>query len=386
MKSLTRVLHIGKYYPPERGGMETHLATLCRGLRRYVDVHVLVAHTRAKTERDAVDGISVIRAARVCEAMATPLCPSLVSEIRNSRPDLVHLHWPNPMAVVALLTSGYNGPLIVTYHSDVIRQKLTGKVFAPLLDRLLSRCQAIIATSPNYIGSSPVLSKYQDMCHVVPLGITRDYFAAANPQAMARLREEHGSHIVLSVGRLVYYKGFEYLIRAMASVNGKLLIVGDGPLKPQLLELRRSLGLEEKVVFLGNPSDEILRACYHEAKVFALASVARSEAFGIVQVEAMAAGVPVVNTNLPTGVPFVSVHGATGLTVEPADASGMSAALSTLLESDTLRREYGAAARRRAETVFSADVMVEKTMAVYREVLGIGKRPEFLPEVVPLAG
>jgi rhamnosyl/mannosyltransferase len=364
-----RVLHIGKYYPPERGGMETHLATLCDGLRGQVDVRVLVAHTRTKTERDVVDGIPVIRAARVCEPMATPLCLSLTSEIRNSGPDLVHLHWPNPMAVVALLASGYNGPLVVTYHSDVIRQKLTGKVFAPLLDRLLSRCQAIIATSPNYIGSSPVLSKYQDLCRVVPLGITEDYFAPANAQAMARLREEHGSQIVLGVGRLVYYKGFEYLIRAMASVNGKLLIVGDGPLKPQLLELRRSLGLEKKVVFLGNPSDETLKACYHEAKVFALASVARSEAFGIVQVEAMAAGVPVVNTNLPTGVPFVSVHGATGLTVEPTDVNGMSAALATLLESDTLRREYGMAARRRAETVFSADVMVRKTLAVYREVM-----------------
>jgi glycosyltransferase involved in cell wall biosynthesis len=384
-----RVLHIGKFYPPYRGGMEAHLETLCQQLRGRVDVEVLTSNITSKTESCMVDGVRLTRVGRLASVASTPICPALVSHIRQSRMDLVHLHWPNPAAALALLASGYQGRLIVSYHSDVVRQRFLGKACAPILESLLRRCNAIIATSANYIASSPVLWKYSSLCRVIPLGVAEACFAAPQLESVTRIRQQYGEKLVLSVGRLVYYKGFEYLIRAMSSVSGQLLIAGQGPLREPLLKLRNDLGLQERVTFLGNPSDEYLRACYHAADVFVLASVARSEAFGLVQVEAMAAGTPVVNTNLPSGVPFVSRHGETGLTVELGNAEALSTAITVLLENDSLRRQYGAAARRRAESVFTVKVMLDKTLATYEHVLRGGRldsNPEILTRSAVAAG
>ena len=367
-----KVLHIGKFYPPYRGGMEAHLETLCQGLRGRVDVEVLVSNTCSRTESSIVDGIRLTRAARVASVASTPLCPKLVSHIRRSCTDLVHLHWPNPSAALALLASGYKGRLVITYHSDVIRQKMLGRMFTPILESLLRRTDAIIATSPNYIASSTVLRRHARLCRVIPLGVGNASFEAPAPERVAHIRKQYGEKVVLSVGRLVYYKGFEYLIRAMSSVNARLLIVGEGPLEGRLQKLRNELNLMDRVIFIGNASDEDLRALYHAADVFALASLARSEAFGIVQVEAMAAGTPVVNTNVPSGVPFVSRHRETGLTVEPKRADMMASAINTLLENDSLRRQYGVAARERAASVFSIDGMLDKTFETYQQVLAIG--------------
>lgn len=383
-----KVLHIGKFYPPYRGGMEAHLETLCQQMRGRVDAEVLASNTTAKTESDLLDGVRVTRVGRVATVASTPLCPGFVSHIRRSRADLVHLHWPNPVAALAVIASGYRGPLVITYHSDVVRQKVLGKVCAPILEALVRRSHAIIATSPNYIASSPVLRKHASLCRVIPLGVADICFATPSLESVARIREQHGEKLVLSVGRLVYYKGFEYLIRAMSSVNARLLIAGQGPLERSLRKLRDDLGLQDRVAFIGNPSDQQLRAYYHAADVFALASVARSEAFGIVQVEAMAAGTPVVNTNIPSGVPFVSKQGETGLTVEPKNADMLAGAITTLLENEALRRQYGAAARARAEALFRVNVMLDKTIETYEQVLA-GGRIEAEPEILvhsPVSG
>jgi glycosyltransferase involved in cell wall biosynthesis len=364
-----KVLQLGKFYPPYRGGMESHLQTLCQQLIRQAEVEVLVSNTNAKTVSCLVDGVPVTRIGRVAHLASTSFCPRMAQRIRESRADVVHFHWPNPSAALALLASGYRGKLVITYHSDVIRQRALGKLFAPLLDSLLRACNTIIASSPNYIASSQVLWKYAGLCRVIPFGISDVCFEQPSRDSVMRIRREHGDKIVLSVGRLVPYKGFEYLIRAMSSVGAKLLIAGDGPLRERLIRLRNDLKLSDRVIFLGNPSNEELRACYRAADVFAFSSVARSEAFGIVQAEAMAAGTPVENTNLRSGVPFVSQHGVTGLTVEPRNPQALSEALTTLLENPQLRHMYGVAARRRAETTFTVQSMMEKTLAVYSHVL-----------------
>jgi rhamnosyl/mannosyltransferase len=174
---------------------------------------------------------------------------------------------------------------------------------------------------------------------------------------------------MVSVGRLVYYKGFEHLIRAMRQVNGTLLIVGEGPLDEPLRELARELGVADRVHFMGKTSHDQLVACYHAAKVFVMASVVRSEAFGIAQVEAMAAGLPVVNTQLDSGVPFVSVHEQTGLTVPPGNPGALAEAVNRLLDNPDLRASLGAAAVLRAHQEFSLDAMVSRTMSLYEQVM-----------------
>lgn len=361
-----RVLHVGKFYPPHMGGMESHLAALCAELKRFIEVKVLVAGLAHSTE--ILEDIPVTRLRTVATIASTPFCRRMTAEIRDSKADLVHIHWPNPAAVLAYLQSGHRGPLVVTYHSDSVRQKFLGALFEPILHRFLDKSAAILVTSPQYLESSTVLRRHRCRCHVVPLGIRMPERTPLDHPEVKNLRQRYGSRILLTVGRLVYYKGFNHLIEAMSKVDGRLLIMGDGPLRADLERLAADRGVREKVVFLGNvPESE---PYYQACDVFVLPSIARSEAFGIVQLEAMVAGKPVVNTNLDSGVPFVSLHNVTGLTVPPADAAALAAAITKLLDDPALRSSQGEAARERARTLFGVETMASRTLEIYRDVTG----------------
>lgn len=362
-----RVLHVGKYYPPHPGGMETHLQSLCGEMKQSIDVEVIVSSDGRRTSEELVDGIKVTRLGTVCNVAAAPVTPSMVRRIRQARADIVHLHLPNPTAILAYLASGHPGRLVITYHSDIVRQKLLSRFFWPVLRHALNRAEAIIASSPNYIESSTVLTEYRQRCRVIPFGIPLQQFQRPDASEIRRIRERYGWRLVLGVGRLVYYKGFEYLIRAMAGVDGHLLIVGDGPLRPDLERMARESGVEDRVTILSDVKD--VSPYYHAADVFVLSSVARSEAFGIVQLEAMACGKPVINTDLDSGVPFVSPHGVTGLTVPPANPERLSEAINNLLNDPIHRVEFGKAGRRRVKKEFSVAVMAERTLQLYQEVM-----------------
>src|SRR2546423_2680296 len=299
--------------------METPLGELWERLEGEVDARVVVAASggRASTE-ETIGGVRVRREGTLLSLGASPVCPGLARRIRESRADIVHLHFPNPAAIVAYFLSGHAGRVVGTYRSDIVRQKILGRAFRPVLEHFLRRASAIIATSPDYVESSPVLKKFRERCRVIPLGVVPEQFERVDDRAVRDIRGRYGERVVLSVGRLIYYKGFAHLIRAMRDVEARLLVVGDGPLRRALERERDALGdLRERVVLLGEVADAA--PYFRAADVFALASVARSEAFGVVQLEAMAAGLPVVNTRLASGVPFVSVDGLTGITVPPAD-------------------------------------------------------------------
>jgi len=351
------------------GGMETHLQALCENLHPVVKVQAVVANRSRQTTDDLVRGIRVMRAGTLFNLSAAPVCPEMVKLIRHSDADIVHLHLPNPMAVMAYLASGHRGKLVITYHSDVVRQRLLNKAFNPILKRALDRASAIIATSPNYLETSPVLTAYRDRCHVIPYGIPWQQFASCDQQAVKNIHAKYGERLILSVGRLVYYKGFEYLIRAMKEVRGRLLIIGDGPLRASLEQEAKARGVSDRVVFLGELQNEETIPYYHAADMFALASIARSEAFGIVQLEAMACGKPVVNTRLDSGVPFVSLDGITGLTVTPQNAGELATAINQLLNDSALRAIYGVAAKKRVQEEFALEVMTRRTLELYARVI-----------------
>lgn len=372
MRSTTklRVLHVGKFYPPTMGGIETHLQSLCNELCDLVDVKVLVSNTGPETVEDMVEGVSVTRVGTKATLSAAPISPGLISRIRRDAADIVHLHHPNPIAVMAYLMSGHSGKLVITYHSDIVRQKLLGKLIQPCLSRGMSLADAIVVTSPNYLTSSHLLQAHRSRCHVLPYGIPMEQFERRDEEAIATIRERFGPRVVISVGRLIYYKGFDVLVRAMKNIVGALIIIGDGPLRGELEALARDLGIAERVHFLGEIHNRDIVPYYHASDVFALASVARSEAFGIVQLEAMACGRPVVNTSLDSGVPFVSIDGETGLTVHPGDAAALAHALTTLLDDDALRCRYGEAAQRRVESEFTAPVMGRRMLDLYRSLVG----------------
>jgi glycosyltransferase involved in cell wall biosynthesis len=361
--SRLRVLHVGKFYPPHHGGMESHVETLCTELAPEVDVEVIVSAAGRRTVREAIGGVAVTRIGTRATLASASVNPGMAQAIRRSRADVVHFHHPNPTAVLSYLASGRRGPLVVTYHSDIIRQRVLGALFTPVLHRFLRGAHAILASSPDYARTSPVLRAHADRVRVVPFGIRAESFENADMAEVARLRALYGPRVVLAAGRLVYYKGFDYLIRAMSAVDGRLVILGDGPLRGSLERYAAGLGLADRVTLAGAVPE--LAPYYHAADVFALPAVARSEAFGLVQLEAMAAGLPVVNTRIDSGVPFVSRDGESGITVPPADVQALAGALGLLLDAPALRDRLGEAARERVHREFSLERMVADTLALY---------------------
>lgn len=311
------VMHVGKFYRPHVGGIETHIEALCQELRKSMDVRVMVASDSRRGEECLIDGVKVSRVAQSINLAGAPLCHAMASKIRSERPDIVHLHLPNPGAVLAVLASRYRGRVVVTWHSDVIRQRWLAKIYNPIQRILLRNCSAIVASSPNYIQSSAELSRFKSRCRVIPFGIDTLKFQNPDPAAVSAIRQKFGPKLVLMVGRLVYYKGVEHAVRAMTRIGANLLIIGEGPLNQSLQQQARELGVADRIFFLGKVDGSIV-PYYHASDVFILPSIARSEAFGIVQLEAMACGRPVVNTQLASGVPFVSIDGETGITVPPA--------------------------------------------------------------------
>ncbi|MDB4906952.1 MAG: hypothetical protein JWO05_1736 [Gemmatimonadetes bacterium] len=362
-----RVMQVGKFYPPHEGGMETHLQALCRNLRHAVDLDVVVSGDGRRSHREVVDGVHLTRAGTWLTVASAPLCPRMILALRSGRPDLVHLHHPNPSAFLSYLASGHRGPLVVTYHSDIVAQRTLNLIYEPVVRRVLDRADAIIVSSREYFESSPLLRHYADRTVVIPFGVETGFLADPDPADVQRIRDQHGPRIVLTVGRLVYYKGIEFLLDAMPSVDAKLLVVGQGPLRAQLAAQVARLGVSDRVSFIGRVPQ--VAPYYHAADVFVLASHLRSEAFGLVQLEAMACGLPVVNARIASGVPFVSLDGVTGITVPPADSHALAAALNTLLDDAPLRRAMGDAGRRRVADEFSLELMGARTVALYSNVM-----------------
>jgi glycosyltransferase involved in cell wall biosynthesis len=369
-----KVLHLGKFYPPAKGGMETILALICERTAQHVRNRVLVANTRPSTVEERHGTIEVRRVAAVARIGAVAVCPRMPLELTREDADVVVLHEPNPMALVAYFLARPAGRLIVWYHSDVIRPSWRYRLFyRPFLRFALSRAARIVVSSPALGASAPALQDFQSKCTVIPFGIESrdvDQSDAVLSRAHA-IRREANRPVVLFVGRLVPYKGVDVLLEALSGLDAVGLIVGDGPLRPRLEARAQALGIENRVKFLGSVGDEELAALYRACHVFVLPSVTRQEAFGVVQLEAMAAGKPVVSTDLGTGVGWVNRDGETGYVVPPRDPAALREALRRLLADPELQRSMGDAALRRVVSAFTVERMVHETLALYREVMAM---------------
>lgn len=374
---------VNKYYPPHLGGIEFHMRDLAEALatREHVQVSAIVSNESSERAEETINGVSVTRLPRAFAAASTPVAPGMRSAIRSaargeSPSDLFHLHFPYPWGEVAWLQARTGVPTVLTYHSDIVRQKLALAAYRPWLERVLDRVDLIIASSPNMVEHSEFLNPRADKCRIIPFGIHTERFDDTS-ELLAhaeQLRQSHARPIVLFVGRLVYYKGADVLVRAMEDVDADLVIVGTGPLEGELREFCVAHSMSERVTFLGPQSDSDLAAWYRAADVFCLPSVARSEAFGLVQIEAHAAGTPVVSTDLTTGVPFANEHGVSGLTVPVGDVRALAEALNRLVGDAGLRERLGAQARQRARTRFSVGRMTEDTLDLYAEAIERGTR------------
>ncbi|MDD2707041.1 MAG: glycosyltransferase [Verrucomicrobiae bacterium] len=364
-------LHLGRYYPPHVGGVEKVMQELCEGLAAFCQVKVMVNQMGCGGGREKINGVEVIRLATLLRVGGAPVGLGWLREMKGIHPDLIHLHHPCPMGVLALLFRKQCEPWICSWHSDIVRQKWLGASFAPFLRMFLSRCKHIVVATPRHVESSSVLRGFREKCVVVPYGMLLTNETPENDGGEA-IRLQYGNRLVLAVGRLVYYKGFEYLVEAMKEVDAQCLIIGEGPWRERLERRIGVLGLASRVHLLGQVMD--LKPFYRAAEVFVLPSTCSSEAFGMVQLEAMAAGKPIVNTALPTGVPWVSPDGETGLTVPPRDAKALAGAINRLLGEPMLCRRLGAAGRRRVTEKFTQKQMVEGMLKLYADVLGGQKK------------
>lgn len=366
-----RVLHLYKDYYPVIGGIENHVRLLARGqARRGHDVTVLVTHPGEGWDDTVLEGVRLIRAKRMMTAASTPLSLDLFARVARQAVDVTHLHFPYPVGEVAHLLLGRSKRTVITYHSDVVRQRMLLRFYRPLLWRVLRRTDRIIATSPQYIESSPYLRTLRHKCDVVPLGITLDHFDTVPDGLIQSVRGRFPGRIVLFVGRLRYYKGLNYLIDAMRDVEATLLVVGTGPMEAEWRHYAETRSWSRRIVFSGSVPDEELPVYYQACDVFVLPASERSEAFGAVQIEAMAAGKPVVSTELGTGTSYVNRDGETGFVVPPRDSGSLAAAVKRLLDDEDLRRRMGEAGRHRARTEFTEDIMVERVMRVYESLHG----------------
>ncbi len=366
-----KVLHIYKDYYPVLGGIENHVRDLAQAqVQLGHEVTVLVTNPGRHTVREAANGVRVIKAGRLATVASTPLSLALGRELRRQHPDVAHVHVPYPVGEMANLLLGRAGRTVMTYHSDVVRQRGLLAFYAPFLRRALQAADRILVTSPRYLETSPFLRPSSAKCRLVPLGVAVGRFLDADPARVAGLRRRLGQPLLLFVGRLRYYKGLQYLLQALVSLGGAhLAVVGSGPMEMAWKALAGELGLAERVTFVGEVADEDLPAYYHAADCFVLPACERSEAYGLVQVEAMAAGLPVICTELGTGTSYVNLDGQTGLVVPPRDPAALTAACSALLAEPERARQLGANGRARALREFALEVMVGRVEAVYREAL-----------------
>lgn len=365
-----KVLMVNKLYYPVIGGVENHVRDLATSISNDVDVRVLVANSSHKTVQEEIDGIQVTKVASIATIQSAPIAPAFPAWLKHLGSDIYHFHFPYPIGELSYLLARPSGKLIVTYHSDIVRQRFLLSLYGPFLKVFLDKADCILASSPNLIRNSPFLSGFQQKCKVAHFGIELARFKTNEKikERVKEIRRDCPGKIVLFVGRLIYYKGVQYLVEAMANVDAHLIVIGEGALEEELKQLASDLGISSKISFLGAIADEDLPCYYHACDVFVLPSIANSEAFGLVQLEAQACGKPVVSTNLPTGVPYANLDRVTGLIIPPASKDALSGAINELLKDDNQREEYGENGKKRVEKEFSKEAMAKRVLEVYKKV------------------
>ena len=371
-----RVLYLYKDYYPILGGIENHMRLLAEGLHaRGIDTTVLVTNTANHTVQETIGGVPVTKTARQINISSAPVSLQFYPWLRRLEAgiDIAHAHMPYPPGELGQLLLGRSRRFVVTYHSDIIRQRVLGALYRPFLWQTLAQARLIAAATPVHVQSSPFLRAHAPKCRIIPYGIDVQRLDLT-PQIAgeaAAWRARFGDRpLLLFVGRLRHYKGVDVLIEAMRQVEGAhAVIVGIGQMEEAWRGLAERAGLLDRITFVGELADDAVLGLYHAASIFVLPSTNRAEMFGIVQLEAMACRCPVICTELGTGTSYVNQDGVTGLVVPPNDPPALASAINRLLADADLRAQMGAAGRQRVETEFTNAVMVDRMLAFYQEAV-----------------
>ena len=378
MSTNLRVLHLGKYWHKD-GGIETHVKTLCKGLAsagaRVVNLVSAVSH---KGSRFVHDGYTVVESPSLGVYFSTSIAPQMVLEARRLHAeepfDLIHLHFPDPMSHLVSMALPAHIPRVITWHSDIVKQRHLLKLYRPFQQRVIKQSKAIVAATPSHFSSSsqipPPYPNHQR--HVIPFGFDFEWLTLTpgiQEKADVIRQQAQGRFVVFALGRHVAYKGFDVLIDAIQHTQAFLVLGGEGPLTATLKAQVQRLGLDKQVLFTGRLPSTDMVAHYHACDAFCLPSVTPNEAFGIVQIEAMACGKSVICTQLHNGVNDINPHGVTGLTVPVQDPMAMASAINQLANDKELCRRLGNQAQQHALQKFSIDQMIRLHTHLYTEVI-----------------
>lgn len=383
-----KILHVGKFFYPYRGGMENFLLDLVvdqnsRGMSPAVIAH---HHLPCRnTVSEFVHGIPVLRTWSLGQFVYVPISPTfglhLQRTIADIKPAVIHLHLPNLSCFWALLLPP-RIPLVIQWQSDVVRSQFDERLsllypfYQVAEKRLLQRSQAIIVSSDNYLNGSSTLLEFKHKCVTIPLGLDDGRIHRPGCERVNNVRRKFNRCLVVSAGRFTYYKGFDYLIQAAKYVpQADFVIVGDGPLRPKFIQMIRRLKLDNRVSLPGSLPDPDLHALMAACDIFCLPSIERTEAFGIVLLEAMSFSKPLVTTNIQgSAVNWVNLDGETGLVARPADVQDLATAISMLQRDPVAQARMGANARSRLEQHFKIQKVSDEIEMLY-STLAFGSRP-----------
>jgi glycosyltransferase involved in cell wall biosynthesis len=348
--------------------------SLARNTQEEISHSILSARSFGMGHKYTMDGVPVEAVTSLGTVFSMPLAPgyipAFVRSVRHA--DVAVHHAPFPLTDVAILLGlPADVALVVYWHADIIGYPLLKRLVNPILRRVLARADKIVVSAAAMIESSDLLRSYAAKCEIFPYGADLDYWRTLDADDIASIegiKRSAPRHIV-AIGRLVSYKGFDVLIRAMRDVDARATIVGTGPLEKELKQLAAELGISDRVHFAGRLERREIKRLLHSAQIFAFPSVNAAEAFGIAQLEAMATGLPVVNTHLSTAVPMVARHDQEAITVQPDDPGAFAQALNSLLDQPELARRLGSSAYARATEEFTQEIFRARMAAVYDDAI-----------------
>lgn len=373
---MANITHFGKYYYPDNGGIETVTRSLAVGAFAHGHkVTVVCFGDVSACGEESIDGVHVVRMPKDLVIASQPI--GLKYFWRSLRAamtsDVVHVHIPNMLAAFCVLLIRRRTKVVVHWHSDIIGKRWIGPLFRPLEMALLWRADVVVSTSLAYADASETLAFFRKKVTAIPIGVSGAVTLIDDTDITTAFDERiAGRKIVLAVGRLVPYKGFDILVRAAKNLGRDVVVVlvGDGPMHNDLCNLVNELKLTKNVLLTGRQSDEVLNMLFRRACLFCLPSVTRAEAFGVVLLEAMSYGLPIVATDIVgSGVSWVNQHGITGLNVPVNDPDALAEACNQILNSEELQASLSKAAHDRFLSEFTEEIFVDRMMKVYDRLL-----------------
>jgi glycosyltransferase involved in cell wall biosynthesis len=374
---MMKIVQSNKAYFPHVGGIETVVQQLAEGFvtRHQASSQVIVCNDTNHTNHINYNDVKVTRVGSIGRIASLPISPSYGRTLLHNKGEILQIHEPFLLGSLTYLANlnrarRQYSRLVIWWHSDIVRQRAIAPIYTPLLNKILNEADAVIAATPHHITSSPFLSRFHKKCHIIHYGVDLNRFVDT-PEIdflAHKFKKHYAKPIILFTGRLVYYKGVQYLAEAMRNIpQAHLIIVGKGPLQSELEHIAATC--PDNITFFPFLPEPDLVAMYKACDIFVLPSIENSEAFGIVQAEAMACGKPVITCDLPTGVTYVNQHNYTGIVVPKRNPVALAVAIVDLLNDHARREQLGYQARKRVQELFTIEQMVDQTVKLYKDLL-----------------